>query len=151
MFYVTHGSFYLLSVLARCLFSISFFPFRYFRLFCVTLIIVIIGYTSNFPSLLGLCQRKKGGNVRKRQYWLGAMRICRSFIVEVTDDPTSGYRVMGCFQGIFLRIGIRRMFHIWGQPNEVSVFRKTCRRDQPALFSLPSVRSAEDCSIVGYC
>ena len=40
----------------------------------------------------------------------------------MTDDPTSGYRVNGGISRIFLRTVIRRMFHIWDNPIEVSVF-----------------------------
>ena len=69
----------------------------------------------------------------------------------MTDDPTSGYRVLGYFED-FPSDRYPHDVPYFGQPNEVSVFLEKHAGEINQLYcSLPSVRSAEIVPIINYC
>ena len=69
----------------------------------------------------------------------------------MTDDPTSGYRVLGYFED-FPSGRYPQEVPYLGQPNEVSVFLEKHAGEINQLYcSLPSVRSAEIVPIINYC
>lgn len=111
--------FVFLSVCTLLVFHFHFSHSRYFGLFYVTLIIVIISYRLISRHFLEL-YRKKGGNVRK-VVLVGSHENMQELYHAMTDDPTSGYRVLGYFED-FPSDRYPQEVPYLGQPNEVSVF-----------------------------
>ena len=141
--------FVFLSVCTLLVFQFHFSHSRYFGLFYVTLIIVIISYRLISRYCLEL-YRKKGGNVRK-VVLVGSHENMQELYHAMTDDPTSGYRVMGYFED-FPSDRYPQDVPYLGQPNEVSVFLEKHAGEINQLYcSLPSVRSAEIVPIINYC
>ena len=68
---------------------------RQLGVFYIVLIIVIISYRLTFRSILEL-YRKSGENVRK-VVLVGSHENMQELYHSMTDDPTSGYRVLGYF------------------------------------------------------
>ena len=69
----------------------------------------------------------------------------------MTDDPTSGYRVLGYFED-FPSDRYPQDVPYLGQPNEVCAFLEKHAGEINQLYcSLPSVRSAEIVPIINYC
>ena len=138
--------FVFLSVCTLLVFQFHFSHSRYFGLFYVTLIIVIISYRLISRYCLEL-YRKKGGNVRK-VVLVGSHENMQELYHAMTDDPTSGYRVMGYFED-FPSDRYPQDVPYLGQPNEVSVFLEKHAGEINQLYcSLPSVRSAEIVPII---
>ncbi len=73
--------------------------------FYVALIIVIISYRLTFRSILGSFIAKSGENVRK-VVLVGSHENMQELYHSMTDDPTSGYRVLGYFLKIFRQTAI---------------------------------------------
>ena len=141
--------FVFLSVCTLLVFHFHFSHSRYFGLFYVALIIVIISYRLISRHFLEL-YRKKGGNVRK-VVLVGSHENMQELYHAMTDDPTSGYRVLGYFED-FPSGRYPQEVPYWGQPNEVSVFLEKHAGEINQLYcSLPSVRSAEIVPIINYC
>ncbi len=69
---------------------------RQLGVFYIVLIIVIISYRLTFRSILEL-YRKSGENVRK-VVLVGSHENMQELYHSMTDDPTSGYRVLGYFE-----------------------------------------------------
>ena len=137
------------SVCTLLVFHFHFSHSRYFGLFYVTLIIVIISYRLISRHFLEL-YRKKGGNVRK-VVLVGSHENMQELYHAMTDDPTSGYRVLGYFED-FPSDRYPQDVPYLGQPNEVSVFLEKHAGEINQLYcSLPSVRSAEIVPIINYC
>ena len=117
--------------------------------FYVVLIIVIISYRLTFRYILEL-YRKSGENVRK-VVLVGSHENMQELYHAMTDDPTSGYRVLGYFED-FPSGRYPQEVPYLGQPNEVSVFLEKHAGEINQLYcSLPSVRSAEIVPIINYC
>ena len=117
--------------------------------FYVVLIIVIISYRLTFRYILEL-YRKSGENVRK-VVLVGSHENMQELYHAMTDDPTSGYRVVGYFED-FPSDRYPQDVPYLGQPNEVSVFLEKHAGEINQLYcSLPSVRSAEIVPIINYC
>ena len=117
--------------------------------FYVVLIIVIISYRLTFRYILEL-YRKSGENVRK-VVLVGSHENMQELYHAMTDDPTSGYRVLGYFED-FPSDRYPQDVPYLGQPNEVSVFLEKHAGEINQLYcSLPSVRSAEIVPIINYC
>lgn len=141
--------FVFLSVCTLLVFHFHFSHSRYFGLFYVALIIVIISYRLISRHFLEL-YRKKGGNVRK-VVLVGSHENMQELYHAMTDDPTSGYRVLGYFED-FPSGRYPQEVPYLGQPNEVSVFLEKHAGEINLLYcSLPSVRSAEIVPIINYC
>ena len=122
---------------------------RQLGIFYVVLIIVIISYRLTFRSILEL-YRKSGKNVRK-VVLVGSHENMQELYHAMTDDPTSGYRVLGYFED-FPSDRYPQDVPYLGQPNEVSVFLEKHAGEINQLYcSLPSVRSAEIVPIINYC
>ena len=137
------------SVCMLLVFHFHFSHSRYFGLFYVALIIVIVSYRLIFRHFLEL-YRKKGGNVRK-VVLVGSHENMQELYHAMTDDPTSGYRVLGYFED-FPSDRYPQEVPYLGQPNEVSVFLEKHSGEINQLYcSLPSVRSAEIVPIINYC
>ena len=117
--------------------------------FYVVLIIVIISYRLTFRYILEL-YRKSGENVRK-VVLVGSHENMQELYHAMTDDPTSGYRVMGYFED-FPSDRYPQDVPYLGQPSEVNLFLEKHVGEINQLYcSLPSVRSAEIVPIINYC
>ena len=117
--------------------------------FYVALIIVIISYRLTFRSILEF-YRKSGENVRK-VVLVGSHENMQELYHAMTDDPTSGYRVLGYFED-FPSDRYPQDVPYLGQPNEVCAFLEKHAGEINQLYcSLPSVRSAEIVPIINYC
>ena len=117
--------------------------------FYVVLIIVIISYRLTFRYILEL-YRKSGENVRK-VVLVGSHENMQELYHAMTDDPTSGYRILGYFED-FPSGRYPQDVSYLGQPNEVTDFLEKHAGEIDQLYcSLPSVRSVEIVPIINYC
>ena len=141
--------FVLLSVCILLLFHFEFSHSRLFGLFYIVLILVIVSYRLVFRYFLEL-YRKQGGNVRK-VILIGSHENMQELYHAMTDDPTSGYRVLGYFED-FPSDRYPSDVSYLGHPQEVNNFleQNVARVDQ-LYCSLPSARSAEIVPIINYC
>ena len=141
--------FVFLSVCTLLVFHFHFSHSRYFGLFYVALIIVIISYRLISRHLLEI-YRKKGGNVRK-VVLVGSHENMQELYHAMTDDPTSGYRILGYFED-FPSDRYPQDVPYLGQPSDVNLFLEKHVGEISQLYcSLPSVRSAEIVPIINYC
>ena len=141
--------FVLFSVCMLLVFQFHFSHSRYFGLFYVALIIVIVSYRLIFRHFLEL-YRKKGGNVRK-VILVGSHENMQELYHAMTDDPTSGYRILGYFED-FPSDRYPQDVSYLGEPNEVNDFLEKHAGEIDQLYcSLPSARSAEIVPIINYC
>lgn len=115
----------------------------------VVLIIVIIFYRLTFRSILEL-YRKSGENVRK-VVLVGSHENMQELYHSMTDDPTSGYRVLGYFED-FPSDRYPMNIAYLGQPCEaVDYLTRNAGKVDQLYCSLPSARSAEIVPIINYC
>ena len=141
--------FVLLSVCILLLFHFEFSHSRLFGLFYIVLILVIVSYRLAFRYFLAL-YRKQGGNVRK-VILIGSHENMQELYHAMTDDPTSGYRVLGYFED-FPSDRYPSDVSYLGHPQEVNNFLKqNVGRVDQLYCSLPSARSAEIVPIINYC
>jgi len=141
--------FVLLSVCILLLFHFEFSHSRLFGLFYIVLILVIVSYRLAFRYFLEL-YRKQGGNVRK-VILIGSHENMQELYHAMTDDPTSGYRVLGYFED-FPSDRYPSDVSYLGHPQEVNNFLKqNVGRVDQLYCSLPSTRSAEIVPIINYC
>ena len=141
--------FVLLSVCILLLFHFEFSHSRLFGLFYIVLILVIVSYRLAFRYFLEL-YRKQGGNVRK-VILFGSHENMQELYHAMTDDPTSGYRVLGYFED-FPSDRYPSDVSYLGHPQEVNNFLKqNVGRVDQLYCSLPSARSAEIVPIINYC
>ena len=141
--------FVLLSVCILLLFHFEFSHSRLFGLFYIVLILVIVSYRLAFRYFLEL-YRKQGGNVRK-VILIGSHENMQELYHAMTDDPTSGYRVLGYFED-FPSDRYPGDVSYLGSPQEVNEFLKRNVGQVDQLYcSLPSARSAEIIPIINYC
>lgn len=141
--------FVLLSVCILLLFHFEFSHSRLFGLFYIVLILVIVSYRLAFRYFLEL-YRKQGGNVRK-VILIGSHENIQELYHAMTDDPTSGYRVLGYFED-FPSDRYPSDVSYLGHPQEVNNFLKqNVGRVDQLYCSLPSARSAEIVPIINYC
>ena len=137
------------SVCMLLVFHFHFSHSRYFGLFYVALIIVIVSYRLIFRHILEL-YRKKGENVRK-VVLVGSHENMQELYHTMTDDPTSGYRILGYFED-FPSDRYPQDVSYLGQPTEVTDFLEKHAGEIDQLYcSLPSVRSAEIVPVINYC
>ena len=141
--------FVLLSICLLLLFHFEFSYSRLFGLFYIILILVIVSYRLAFRYFLEL-YRKQGGNVRK-VILIGSHENMQELYHAMTDDPTSGYRVLGYFEDFPSDRYPSDVLYL-GHPQEVNNFlvQNVGRVDQ-LYCSLPSARSAEIVPIINYC
>ena len=117
--------------------------------FYVVLIIVIISYRLTFRYILEL-YRKSGENVRK-VVLVGSHENMQELYHSMTDDPTSGYRVLGYFED-FPSDRYPMNIAYLGQPCEaVDYLTRNAGKIDQLYCSLPSARSAEIVPIINYC
>lgn len=141
--------FVLLSVCILLLFHFEFSHSRLFGLFYIVLILVIVSYRLAFRYFLEL-YRKQRGNVRK-VILIGSHENMQELYHAMTDDPTSGYRVLGYFED-FPSDRYPSDVSYLGHPQEVNNFLKqNVGRVDQLYCSLPSARSAEIVPIINYC
>ena len=141
--------FVLLSVCILLLFHFEFSHSRLFGLFYIVLILVIVSYRLAFRYFLEL-YRKQGGNVRK-VILIGSHKNMQELYHAMTDDPTSGYRVLGYFED-FPSDRYPSDVSYLGHPQEVNNFlEQNVGRVDQLYCSLPSARSAEIVPIINYC
>ena len=141
--------FVLLSVCILLLFHFEFSHSRLFGLFYIVLILVIVSYRLAFRYFLEL-YRKQGGNVRK-VILIGSHENMQELYHAMTDDPTSGYRVLGYFED-FPSDRYPSDVSYLGHPQDVNNFLKqNVGRVDQLYCSLPSARSAEIVPIINYC
>ena len=141
--------FVLLSVCILLLFHFEFSHSRLFGLFYIVLILVIVSYRLAFRYFLEL-YRKQGGNVRK-VILIGSHENMQELYHAMTDDPTSGYRVLGYFED-FPSDRYPSDVSYLGHPQEVNNFLKqNVGRVDQLYCGLPSARSAEIVPIINYC
>lgn len=141
--------FVLLSVCILLLFHFEFSHSRLFGLFYIVLILVIVSYRLAFRYFLEL-YRKQGGNVRK-VILIGSHENMQELYHAMTDDPTSGYRVLGYFED-FPSDRYPSDVSYLGHPQEVNNFLKqNVGRVDQLYCSLPSAHSAEIVPIINYC
>ena len=141
--------FVLLSVCILLLFHFEFSHSRLFGLFYIVLILVIVSYRLAFRYFLEL-YRKQGGNVRK-VILIGSHENMQELYHAMTDDPTSGYRVLGYFED-FPSDRYPSDVSYLGHPQEVNNFLKqNVGRVDQLYCRLPSARSAEIVPIINYC
>lgn len=141
--------FVLLSVCILLLFHFEFSHSRLFGLFYIVLILVIVSYRLAFRYFLEL-YRKQGGNVRK-VILIGSHENMQELYHAMTDDPTSGYRVLGYFED-FPSDRYPSDVSYLGHLQEVNNFLKqNVGRVDQLYCSLPSARSAEIVPIINYC
>ena len=137
------------SVCTLLVFHFHFSHSRYFGLFYVALIIVIISYRLISRHFLEL-YRKKGGNVRK-VVLVGSHENMQELYHSMTDDPTSGYRVLGYFED-FTSDRYPMNIAYLGQPCEaVDYLTRNAGKVDQLYCSLPSARSTEIVPIINYC
>ena len=117
--------------------------------FYVALIIVIISYRLTFRSILEF-YRKSGENVRK-VVLVGSHENMQELYHSMTDDPTSGYRVLGYFEDFPSERYPMNIAYL-GQPCEaVDYLARNSGKVDQLYCSLPSARSAEIVPIINYC
>ena len=115
----------------------------------IVLIIVIISYRLTFRSILEL-YRKSGENVRK-VVLVGSHENMQELYHSMTDDPTSGYRVLGYFEDFPSDRYLMNIAYL-GQPCEaVDYLTRNAGKVDQLYCSLPSARSAEIVPIINYC
>lgn len=141
--------FVLLSICLLLLFHFEFSYSRLFGLFYIVLIVVIVSYRLAFRYFLEL-YRKQGGNVRK-VILIGSHENMQELYHAMTDDPTSGYRVLGYFEDFPSDRYPSDVLYL-GHPQEVNNFlEQNVGRVDQLYCSLPSARSAEIVPIINYC
>ena len=141
--------FVLLSICLLLLFHFEFSYSRLFGLFYIILILVIVSYRLAFRYFLEL-YRKQGGNVRK-VILIGSHENMQELYHAMTDDPTSGYRVLGYFEDFPSDRYPSDVLYL-GHPQEVNNFlEQNVGRVDQLYCSLPSARSAEIVPIINYC
>lgn len=117
--------------------------------FYVVLIIVIITYRLIFRYILEL-YRKSGDNVRK-VVLIGSHENMQELYHSMTDDPTSGYRVLGYFEDFPSERHLMNITYL-GQPKDaVDYLTHNAGKVDQLYCSLPSVRSAEIVPLINYC
>lgn len=141
--------FVLFSICLLLLFHFEFSYSRLFGLFYIILILVIVSYRLAFRYFLEL-YRKQGGNVRK-VILIGSHENMQELYHAMTDDPTSGYRVLGYFEDFPSDRYPSDVLYL-GHPQEVNNFlEQNVGRVDQLYCSLPSARSAEIVPIINYC
>lgn len=141
--------FAMLSICVLSLFQFNFSNSRFFGLFYIALILVIIIYRLTFRHILEL-YRRGGGNVRK-VILVGSHENMQELYHAMTDDPTSGYRVLGYFEDQPSNKYPKGVTYL-GQPKEVKAYLEKHKGEVDQLYSsLPSARSAEILPVINYC
>lgn len=141
--------FVLLSICILSLFHLEFFRSKLFGFYYIVLLVIIICYRLTFRYFLEL-YREKGGNVRK-VVLVGSHENMQELYHSMTDDPTSGYRIIGYFEDSPSERYPDGLSYL-GQPREVIDYleRNIGKVDQ-LYCSLPSARSAEIVPLINYC
>ena len=141
--------FVLFSICFLSLFHFEFFRSRLFGLYYVALMLILICYRLSFRYFLEL-YRKKGGNVRL-VVLVGSHENMQELYHSMTDDPTSGYRVMGYFEDSPSDCYPEEVAYL-GQPKEaIEYLEQNAGKIAQLYCSLPSARSAEIVPIINYC
>ncbi len=141
--------FVFLSICVLLLFHFKFSDTRVFGFFYLALLMVIISYRLMFRYCLEL-YRRKGDNVRK-VVLVGSHENMQELYHAMTDDPTSGYRVLGYFEDIPSSRYPEDAIYL-GQPKDVNDYlEKNVGKVDQLYCSLPSARSSEIVPVINYC
>lgn len=122
-------------------------PFTMLVIFYTLAAIALIGFRLTFRTCIKF-YRKKGGNVRTVVY-VGAASNMEELFHQMTDDPTSGFRVAGYFDNEASGFADTALPHL-GDIKEVIPFLEANNLDN-LYCCLPSKRSEEILPIVNYC
>lgn len=141
--------FILFSVCVLLLFNFHYSHCRLFGLFYIVLIFVIVSYRLIFRYILEL-YRKKRGNVRQI-ILVGGHENMQELYHAMTDDSTSGYRVLGYFNDLPSERFPESVPYL-GQPKDVNKYLEQNAGQIDQLYcSLPSASSGEIVPIINYC
>lgn len=141
--------FVLFSICLLSFFHFEFFRSKLFGLFYVALLLILIIYRLTFRYFLEL-YREKGNNVRM-VVLVGSHENMQELYHSMTDDPTSGYRVLGYFEDSPSNYYPDEIAYL-GQPKEVVKYlEQNADRIEQLYCSLPSARSADIVPIINYC
>lgn len=141
--------FVLMGLVLSYIFHFECINLHWLGAFYFIFIIVIIFYRLTFRYVLEF-YRKSGENVRK-VVLVGSHENMQELYHSMTDDPTSGYRVVGYFDYTPLKCYPDDIPYL-GQPKEAIDYlvRNAGKIDQ-LYCSLPSVCSEEILSLINYC
>lgn len=134
-----------ISVLTFC--NFDHLSARFFIIFYVLFTICLISYRLAFRGFIKL-YRKKGRNFRT-VVLVGSNSNMVELYHEMTDDPTSGFRVVGYFEDI-PSVHFPSNVPYLGHPKKVVSYLQENGVSQ-LYCSLPSSRSEEIIPIVNYC
>lgn len=141
--------FVFLSFGLSSVFHFECFHLRWLGLFYVLLIVIIVIYRLTFRYFLGL-YRKNGGNVRK-VILVGSHENMQELYHCMTDDPTSGFSVLGYFEDSPCERYPQELAYL-GKPKDVAYYLMCNVGNVDQLYcSLSSARSAEIVPIINYC
>lgn len=141
--------FVLLSICLLSLFHFEFFRSKLFGFYYIVLLVTIICYRLTFRYFLEL-YREKGGNVRK-VVLVGSHENMQELYHSMTDDPTSGYRVVGYFEDLPSDRYPDEVLYL-GKPKEaIDYLERNVGKIDQLYCSLPSARSAEIVPLINYC
>ena len=103
--------FVLLSTCFLLLFDFEFSNSRFFGVYYLILIMVIVSYRLTFRRFLELYLKEAG--IFAEFVLVGSHENMQELYHAMTDDPTSGYRVLGYFEDVPSDV-ILIEFLIWG-------------------------------------
>ncbi|WP_321479823.1 undecaprenyl-phosphate glucose phosphotransferase [uncultured Bacteroides sp.] len=122
-------------------------PLTMLALFSFLSAFFLIGYRLTFRFIIKF-YRKKGGNIRTAVYVGNASNIVDLYH-QMTDDPTSGFRVLGYFDDDSTAFNSTDLSYL-GDIEKVIPYLK--QYDLDYLYCcLPSKRSSEILPIINYC
>jgi len=122
-------------------------PLGMLALFSVLSACALIGYRLTFRSLIKF-YRKKGGNIRKAVYVGNASNMVDLYH-QMTDDPTSGFHVLGYFDDDKTTFNSSDLPHLGGIAKVIPFLKQ---HDLDYIYCcLPSKRSEEILPIINYC
>ena len=141
--------FFLMVLGLSYIFHFECLNLRRLGVFYVVLIMVVITYRLTFRYILEL-YRKSGENVRK-VVLVGSHENLQELYHFMTDDTTSGYRVLGYFADFPSDRYPLNVAYL-GQPKEaVDYLDHNVGKIDQLYCSLPSARSTEIVPIINYC
>lgn len=134
-----------ISMLTFC--NFNHLPARFFILFYASFTIFLVAYRLTFRCIVKI-YRRRGGNLRT-VILVGSNSNMVELYHEMTDDATSGFRVMGYFEDVPSKNFPENVPYL-GHPREVVSYLQNHGVSQ-LYCSLPSSRSEEIIPIINYC
>lgn len=118
-------------------------------LFYIVLILTIIIYRLTFRQILEF-YRKNGENVRK-VVLVGSHENMLELYHSMTDDPTSGYRVLGYFEDEPSDSYPEQVAYLGAPKESIDYLSRNVGKIDQLYCSLPSARSGEIVPLINYC